>query len=482
MLPKFYLPRFINEPLGLEYLASAVRKDHEVQIFDSIAEGWNRYRPADDKGGFFYQGVDLKALQKKINSFKPEVIGLTWLFSVQNRPIIETINFVKTNNRNVFLIVGGSHPSANPVQTIRDNLGLDAVVFGEGEATLKELLDKGLKELETIDGLAFKKEGKIIQNKARAFVKNIDDIPPPARDLTPYNKYSKQMFYVFWFNRFKKFGFLGQKNQRRLAFFSSSLPFLEKIYYRLYNWRHEGDLQLPEGDVMTSRGCPNNCIFCAVHIIWKHVWRAHSVERVLEEISRLISQYKLKRINIQDDNFNISKERLIKICQGIVEKGHKITFSASGTYAPALDEEVLQWMQKAGFKNIRLSIESGNQEVLDKIIKKRIDLSKIPALVKMAQKYGMKVEGAFIFGLPGETKKTMRDSVDFAKSAGFDVVKYFIYQPFPNTEAYDVCKEKGYITEEYDPERIFITGNDAYVKTEEFSPEDVLNIARQLDK
>ncbi len=481
MLPKFYLPRFINEPLGLEYLAAAVRKNHEVQIFDLIAEGWNRYRSADDQEDFFYQGSDLKTLQKKISSFKPEVIGLTWLFSVQNRPIIETINFIKENNKNVFLIVGGSHPSANPVQIIKDNSGIDAVVFGEGEITLKELLDKGLKEPESIDGLAFKKEGKIIQNKARAFVKNIDDILPPARDLIPYPKYSKQMLYVFLVNRFKKFDFLGQKNQRRLAFLFSSLPFLEKVYYRFYNRRHEGDLQLPEGDVMTSRGCPNNCIFCAVHIIWKHTWRAHSVERVLEEIGRLVLKYKLKRINIQDDNFNISKERLIKICQGIVEKDYKITFSASGTYAPALDDEVLKWMQKAGFKNIRLSIESGNQEVLDKIIRKRIDLSKIPDIVKMAQKYGMKVEGAFIFGLPGETKQTMRDSVDFAKKAGFDGIKYFIYQPFPNTEAYDICEEKGYITEGYDPERIFITGNDAYVKTEEFSPEDVLSIARELD-
>ena len=129
MLPKFYLPRFINEPLGLEYLAAAVRKNHEVQIFDLIAEGWNRYRSADDQEDFFYQGSDLKTLQKKISSFKPEVIGLTWLFSVQNRPIIETINFIKENNKNVFLIVGGSHPSANPVQIIKDNSGIDAVVF-----------------------------------------------------------------------------------------------------------------------------------------------------------------------------------------------------------------------------------------------------------------------------------------------------------------------------------------------------------------
>lgn len=479
VLPAFYLPRYINEPLGLEYLAAAVKDNHQVEIYDSIIKGWNRYWPADERGEFFYQGADLKTLQKKIKSFKPDVIGVTWLFSAQNRPIADTINFLKQNNGEIPLIVGGPHPSANPVEVLEQNPCVDIAVFGEGEITLKELLDRGLKNLETIDGIAFRKDGKIIKNKPRDFIRNLDDIPMPARNMVPAKKYPKQMLYAFFINRFKKAGF-GDKTQRRLSAFFSSAPYLEKLYYKFYNKRHEGYLQQPSADIMTSRGCPNQCIFCAIHNVWKHTWRPHSAERVLEEIDELVTKYKVKRINIHDDNFNIAKERIIKICQGIVKNKYKVTFSAPGTYAPSLDEEVLKWLAKAGFKNIRLSIESGNQEVLDKIIRKRIDLSKIPDIVKTAQRLGMVVEGAFIFGLPGETIQTMRDSVNFAKKTGFDYIKKFIYQPFPNTKAYEICKEKGYIIKSYDPEKIYITGNESFVKTEDFSPEDVIRIAREL--
>lgn len=488
-LPEFYLPRFINEPLGLEYLAAAVRDKHEVQIFDSIANGWNKYARVQGNKDFFYQGAELNKLQKKISEFKPDVVGISWIFSVQKKTAQETINFIKQNNKDLKIIVGGSHVSVNPEKILEENPGIDIVVYGEGEITLKELLDKNLNNLETIDGIAFRKSSslpykdeEIIKNPPRALVKEIDNILPPLRSAVPYKNYSKQMLYVYLVNRFKKYKLFSKDSQRKLAYMLSKTPYLEHPYYKIYNRRHEHDLHLPEGDIMTSRGCPNNCVFCAVHTLWKHTWRAHSVTRVLSEIDELAVKYKIKRINIQDDNFNISKERIIKICEEVVKNKYDITFSASGTYAPALDENVLTWLQKAGFRNIRLSIESGNQEILDKVIRKRIDLKTIPEIVKMAKKRGIIVEGAFILGLPGETKETMRDSVNFAKKVGFDVIKYFIYQPFPNTEAYDICKEKGYITEGYDEENIFITGANAYVKTEDFTPEDVLSIARELDK
>ncbi len=475
----YYFPIPIGEPLGLEYLAASVRRFHQVEIFDSIAEGWNRYSPADNSEDLLYQGAGLDVLQKTINRFKPDAVGIAWNFSVQKRPIVETINFIRKNNKGIKIIVGGPHPSANPIETMEQTPAIDIVVFGEGEITLKELLDKNLKNLETIKGIAYRKDGQIIKNPPREFIKNMEDIPLPARDMVPYDNYSKQALYASLINSFKKAGF-GQKSQRKLASLFSRFPLLYGLFRFFYNKKHE-EARLPFADIVTSRGCPNNCVFCAVHAVWKHTWRAHSLKKVLEEIDYLVKRG-VKRINIQDDNFNISKERTIKFCQTIIEREYNIVFTASGTYLPTLDEEVLEWLEKAGFRIIRLSIESGNQEALEKIVRKRIDLSKVSGVVKSAQKLGLKVEGAFILGLPGETIKTMNDTVDFAKNIGFDAIKLFVYQPFPHTDAYKICKNKGYLTKDYDPERLYVVGNKCFVKTEEFTPEDVLKIARRFEK
>jgi len=189
-------------------------------------------------------------------------------------------------------------------------------------------------------------------------------------------------------------------------------------------------------------------------------------------------------VNIQlaIDNFNVSKERTIEICKGIVEKKYNITLlAAAGAFVPSLDEEVLTWLKKAGLSQLRMSIESGNQNVLYNLIKKNIDLSEVKNIVDICKKLGIKTEGAFIFGIPGETIETMNDSLEFAKKAGFDRVIKFIFQPFPNTELHDICIKNSYLTKDYDPSRAYITGNKCYVKTDKFSPEDVLKIVnRQL--
>lgn len=475
---KFYFPRFISESLAIEYLTSFLKPHHQVKMIDAVAENWNNYWELNDYPETIFQGLKPDDLLQKITDYNPEIIGLTWIFATQNSSIDITIKAIRKFNKNIPVIVGGNQPSANPVKILQENKDIDIVVYGEGEITLKEILDNKAQNLETINGIAFRKNNRIILNPPRKLIENLDELPFPSRHLLPYQNYSKQYLYETIYLRLKKLN-IDDKKSRWITSKLSSLPFLDHLYYKIYNKKHS-KINLPIADIVTSRGCPNHCTFCALHNTWGHRWRMRSAQNVLEEIDLLVNKFGAKQINIMDDNFNVSGERTIEICKGIVKNNYNIVLSpTAGAFVPTLNEEVLIWLKKAGLKQLRMSIESGNQEVLYNIIKKNIDLSKVKEIVDICKKLGIETEGAFIFGIPGQTIETMQDNINFAKKTGFDRMIRFIFQPFPNTELYDICVRNNYFTEDYDPKRVYITGNKCFIKTDKFSPEDVIKIVNR---
>lgn len=478
-IEKFYFPRFIDESLGIESLTSFLLKsNHQVKVIDALAEAWNNYWELDEYPENLFQGLKSKELLERITKHNPEIIGLTWIFATQNNSIDITIKTIREFSKTIPIVVGGNQPSANPVGTLEENKDIDIVVYGEGEITIKEILDNKAQNLDKINGIAFRKSGKIILNPARQLIENLDELPFPNRSLIPYQNYSKQYLYETIYLKLKKLNINDKKN-RWISSKLSSLPFLDRLYYKIYNKKHP-KINLPTADIITSRGCPNHCTFCALHNTWGHRWRMRSAQNVLEEIDLLVNKFGVKHINIMDDNFNVSKERTIEICKGIVKNKYNITLlPTAGAFVPTLDEEVLIWLKKAGLKELRMSIESGNQDVLYNIIKKNIDLSKVKGIVDICKKLGIETEGAFIFGIPGQTIETMKENIEFAKKTGFDRMIRFVFQPFPNTELYDICVKNNYFTEDYDPKRLYITGNKCYVKTDKFSPEDVLKIVNR---
>ncbi|MBD3282607.1 MAG: radical SAM protein [Candidatus Portnoybacteria bacterium] len=471
---KFYFPRFINESLGAEYLTAFLDKEHDVFLIDALAEKWNNYWSHPNYPEIIFQGIKPKNLLKKIDEYKPDIIGINWPFSTQNNSIRLTLKTIRDWSKDVPIVVGGPHPSANPEKILEDYKEIDIIVYGEGEVTTKEILKN--KELGKINGIAFRKKGEIIINPPRSLIKNIDSIPFPKRNPKYYNNYSKQYFYEAVYLRLKGLG-LGHEINNFITSKITNAPF-HALYYKIHNKRNRKFL--PAADIITSRGCPNHCTFCAIHNMWQHKWRMRSAENVLEEIDYLVKNFGIKHLNIQDDNFNISKERTVKICKGIVKNKYNITLLApAGAFVPTLDKEVLYWLKKAGLTELRMSIESGNQKVLREIIKKNIDLKQVKLIVKMCKDLGIKTEGAFIFGIPGETIETMKESLSFAKKTGFDRIVKFIFQPFPNTELYNVCLDNNYLTKGYDPNKLYITGNKCYIKTDKFSPQDVLKIVNR---
>lgn len=474
---EFYFPRFIHEPLGLEYLASYLSRYHEIKLMDALTEDWNKYWKLDEYPETIFQGAKPNQLLEAISEFNPDIIGLNWLFSTQNNSIELAIQTIKKLKKNIPIIVGGPHPSGNPEEILKQNKDINIVVYGEGEVTLKEILDNKAENLNNIKGVAFRQNGRIIKNAPRELIQNLDDLPFPQRDPQKHKNYSKQYFYESVYLKLKN---LGIKNDTNIKLTSkiTSVPYLEKVYYAMHNI--DNRKKLPSADIITSRGCPNHCSFCAIHNIWGHAWRMRSAENVLEEIEYLVNNFKIKHLNLHDENFNVLKERTIKICKGIVKNKYNLTLlSSSGAFVPTLDEEVLTWLKRAGLNNLRMSIESGDQNILYNVIKKNIDLTKVKQIVDICKKLGIQTEGAFIFGIPGETIETMRRSLEFATETGFDRVIKFVFQPFPNTELYDICIKNNYLTRDYDPKRLYITGNKCYIKTDKFTPEDVLRIVNR---
>ena len=479
--PPFAAEKFYThcpeEPLGIEYLASFTNSHHEVRILDAVVEDWNNYWQGEDYPEIFFQGLDMDGLLRRISEFKPEIIGLSWPFASQDSGIELMLKTIRQYDKKIKIIVGGPRPSASPKETLQKYKDIDIVAVGEGEFTLLELLDRGAEGLEKIKGLAYRVGNNIVVNQPRELIKDLDILPLPLRDSRVYGNYSRPVFNEFLNYRFRPI-ISSDRQRQKLINWINRIPLANKFYYYLHNSKKNIN-QLPFADMLTSRGCPNHCTFCAIYHIWGHNWRPRSINNVLEEIEILVRKFGIKHINFVDDNFNISKDRVIGICKNIVSNGYNISLAAtSGIYVPTLDEEVLFWLKQAGVNLLRMSIESGNQEILNNVIRKNINLKQVADIVKSCKKIGIRTEGAFIFGLPGETLETMQDTVNYAKTVGFDRVIKFIYQPFPNTVLYDLCVAKGYLTADFDPKRSYVTGSQCYVRTEKFTPEDVKKIAR----
>lgn len=462
MLPQ-ELPVTFQEPLSLEYLASVVRDDHDVSIYDCLAEGYKNIKIEDT--GYVRIGVNTEDIQKKIRRYKPVVVGITSSFFSQALNTIEITKAVKETDSSIRTILGGPYPSLYQEKTFEIDQNLDIIVYGEGEITFKQLCDNEFGNLKDIKGIIYRENEAIIKNPPQYIIHNLDEIPFPSRDLVPFKIYSRHIV-------------LGDKRKliSKLIDELFEIPFLNTIYSKIISQHNISSM-------LTTRGCPNHCTFCSIHGVWGHKYRMRTAENILDEMEILANQFGIKYILMVDDNFTLSKKRTIKVCKGIKERGLDISFRlSSGAYIPSLDREVLTELKNAGLDTIRLPIESGNQEILDNVVCKKLKLDQVKDVIKICNEIGLKTRGFFILGMPGETKETMYDSIKFAATSGLDTVRFFVYMPIPGTPMYDYALENDYIVEKLSLDRIRVEIDNPTIKTEAFSPEDVLEIKKLGEK
>ena len=418
-------------PLGIAYVAAVLeREGYDVRILDVAAEDFRNRRPTG--GGYVRVGLTYEEIETRIAGFRPDVVGVSCLLSSQFRDMCRICSLAKERCGAPITVVGGEHPSALPEESLRKGY-IDFVVIGEGEYTMRDLMRKisdggGLSQ---IDGLAYKTEGRIVVNPKRVFIEDLDELPLPARHLLPMEVY-----------------------------FETNIP------------QSGTSLRSPNTPMMTSRGCPGHCVFCATSVFWGNRQRTRSIQKVLDEMEHLVRHYGVREVQFIDDNLTLDKDRAIRLFDGMIERGLDIVWNTpQGIAIWGLDEEVLRKMKQSGCYEITLGIESGDPDVLKDIIKKPLSLDRIVRLVKAAKRFGLITKGYFVVGLPGETKAQMQKTFKFAKKLRLDAVGIFIAAPLPGTELYRICKEKGYLKAGFSHEKmIYARGN---IETPDFTSREV---------
>ncbi|MCP3685657.1 MAG: radical SAM protein [bacterium] len=381
------MPSEAYPQLALGYLTSYLRnKGIEADLIDANALNLSR--------------------QQLINSIKrrnPDIVGIT----VSTPTVFPSIEVAKISKElGCKVVMGGVHPTALHDSLIKKPF-VDIIVIGEGEQTLLEIAQD--KPLSKIDGISYMKKGKVIVNKERALIKDLDSIPFPAWDSMPINKYAIQV--------------------------ANKTPCVT---------------------MLTSRGCYGRCIHCSSQIIFKRSVRFRSAKNVVDEIELLVRKYGVKYIYFIDYLFVIDKNVTYEVCREIKRRKLKFQWWAE-TRVETVDKDLLRALKDAGCDRINYGIESGDQQILNNM-KRGNTLKQIRQTIKWSKEVGLKVTTTFMLGCLGETKETANKTIDFAVELDADEAQFSIYTPYPGTEYYDIALKQGIISKDTWQDYSFFTG------------------------
>lgn len=377
----------IIPPLHFGFLASTLSNTHKVIIYDQLR----------DK---FSNDHLIKLLLKE----NPEVIGC----SAYTRDISQIKAFmskVRPLLPNAKIVLGGMQMSIMPQETFEYFDGLiDYGFAGESEWAFSTFIDfvngnELMDNLNKIPNLVWK-SGEDIKINLSEYPENLDEIPFPRWELIPPDSYPKAPHGAFL-------------------------------------------KQYPVAPIITSRGCPYSCTFCAAGTISGKKVRYRSIDNIIEEIKYLNKDFNVKEIHIEDDNFSMRKGRAIEFSERILREGLGITWAfPNGLRLDNLDLPTLKLMHKAGCYSLNVGVESGNDEILRKI-KKRITREEIKAKISMVKDAGLDIGGFFIIGFPGETVKEIKDTINFARELPLDRIGISYFQTYPGTEEYKKLCDSG---------------------------------------
>jgi len=367
---------------------------------------------------------------KFLKKFNPDLVGVSSISTEYFNVTLHTIALIRKHLPETVIVLGGGIPTVMIEEAMKDR-NVDYWIMGEGELSFPRLIEelrKGTEDFSGIGGLAYWHGATPVINKME-FVSDLDKVPFPD-----YSSISGLTL--------RDYG-------------NTKSKYAPGLLARNY----------PAAVTITSRGCPYSCIFCAGKTISGAKVRFRSAENVLAEIDGLYKQG-IREVIFLDDHFLADRSRAIKIMNGIRENHRNLTWKCVNVTAWLLDEEILKLMYKSGCDFIVVSIESGSQRVLENIIKKPINLKKIPAILKLAKSIGFDIIANFVVGFPGETWEEIRQTFAFAEKLEADMVNFHVATPLPKTELMEICIREKLLPDDYQ----YSGYGKGLITTREFTP------------
>jgi radical SAM superfamily enzyme YgiQ (UPF0313 family) len=371
-----------NISLGIAYLSSYIKqRGHKSELVD------------------YTWGGTVKDCLDKINGVNPDIVGfsprtgeISFCFSIAEK--------IKRQYPDMPIIFGGVHPTVAPDETIHNEF-VDMVCIGDGENALAELLDKleNNQDISKIKNIWLKNNGQIIRNDICPLIEEVDSLPFPDRELFDYERYLDSNAY--------------------------------------------------DGEVMASRGCPYNCSYCINSTLRerykdKGVYvRTRNAESVIKEIGLLNRKYKIERITFHDEMFTVNKKWLREFSYKY-SSSFSIPFMCNAR-VETLDSEVCDLLKSAGCSSLNVGVEAGNPEIRKNVLNRHMSNETIIKGFKTAKSKGLRIYAYNMIGIPHETVENINETIELNRLIQPDDLQATIFQPYPGTRLYDLCKEKGWI-------------------------------------
>lgn len=388
-------------PLSLLSLATVLKnKGIDAKILDID----NHYYLKEFNENILRDYIENK-LFDYIRNYSPDVIGIGCLFSGRFRNLKLIAGETKRKFPRIPIVIGGIHPTIFADDILRRYDFIDYIIIGEGEFSFLQLvgfLNHDGPSLEAIDGIAFRNKGDIRLNPKTKFIDVLDELPFADYEILNIKDY--EMDTANWYS--PKGIKVGQ-------------PF----------------------PIISSRSCPNRCNFCSMRLVHGPKLRYRSSNNVLDEMELLYNRYNVTYFRFIDDNLTFNKKRILEICQGIVKRNLNIQFDTpNGVAVNRLDAEIIDAMIDAGLVKISLAIESGDEFIRNKIMRKNLSTEKIFEIAESCLKYNhLFIVGYFIIGMPEETHETLTGTYEMIKRLPLDYFAVNFATPYPGTELFDLC-------------------------------------------